>query len=475
MDNDDRRHRLEGKTITMHNVNKTVRSLLLVTVTLFSAWGCSDLQSPSFNDPSTEELQGSPDRAEIAGAAVGLIDGQRGTWQTEFVENLGVFGREAYDLRPEEPRTITERLIDPLIGENDYWENQYEQLQNAYLLLSAADSAETLSEAEREAIRGFAKTFMAQSFWEVVIMHEPLPVPVDVNRAPTDSLAPLVEPGQVYQNVFTLFDEAAGHLDAAGGSFPFDLPDGFANFSTPSDFRQLNRALKARALKYRGRWGDVLTALDGSFVDTTRSFDYGAYFDYSTQSGDATNGLAAQRGSNWFAHPRLWRDARQQNSGDRDLRALEKLSGIDAYTLRGITVTEVFDVYTSLSDPIPWIQNEELILIRAEANRALENDQEAIRDLNTVRTRAGGLEPLASSFSGDLLGEILYDKRYSLMFEGGFTYLDAMQYGRTADQPDELPRLDETHVVYPRYPYPNNECLARGIEDDPGCQPVEGF
>ena len=475
MDTDERRHRLEGKTITMQNVTRTARSLLLVSAAVLSTWACTDLQSPSFNDPSTQELAGSPDRAEIAGAAIGLVEGQRGTWQTEFVENLGVFGREAYDLRPEEPRTITERLIDPLIGENDYWENQYEQLQNAFLLLSAADSAETLSEAEREAIRGFTKTFMAQSLWEVVLMHEPLAVPVDVNRAPTDSLAPLVEPDQVYQTVFSLFDEAAGHLDAAGGSFPFDLPAGFENFSTPADFRQLNRALKARALKYRGRWGEALTALNGSFVDTTRSFDYGAYFDYSTQSGDATNGLAAQRGTNWFAHPRLWRDARLQNSGERDLRAQEKLSSVEAFRLRGITVTEVFDLYTSLSDPVPWIQNVELILIRAEANRALENDQAAIRDLNTVRTRAGGLEPLDPSFSGDLLGEILYDKRYSLMFEGGFTYLDAMQYGRTADQPDELPRLDETHVVYPRYPYPNNECLARGIEDDPGCQPVEGF
>jgi len=475
MDNEDRRHRLEGMTRIMHNAPKAVRSLLLVSVALFSAWACTDLNSPSFNDPSTQELAGSPDRAEIAGAAIGLIEGQRATWQTEFVENLGVFGREAYDLRPEEPRTITERLIDPLIGENDYWENQYEQLQNAFLLLSAADSAETLSEGEREAIRGFAKTFMAEAFWEVMIMHEPLAVPLDVNRAPTDSLAPLVEPDQVYQRVFTLFDEAAGHLDGASGSFPFTLPAGFANFSSPATFRQLNRALKARALKYRGRWPETLAALGESFVDTTRSFDYGAYFDYSTQSGDASNGLAAQRGSNWFAHPRLWRDARTRNDGSRDLRAQSKLSSIDAYTLRGITVTEVFDVYTSLSDPIPWIQNEELILIRAEANRALENDAAAIRDLNTVRVQAGGLDPLATSFSGDLLGEILYDKRYSLMFEGGFTYLDAMQYGRTADQPDQLPRLDETHVVYPRYPYPNNECLARGIEDDAGCQPVEGF
>lgn len=121
------------------------------------------------------------------------------------------------------------------------------------------------------------------------------------------------------------------------------------------------------------------------------------------------------------------------------------------------------------------VRAEELLLIRAEANLALGNTSAAIRDLNLVRERAGGLEPLPEPFPGDLLRQLLYEKRYSLMWEGGFTYLEARQYDRMGDDPAELPRAAPNHVVYPRYPYPINECHARDMLSDVGCQPVVGF
>lgn len=455
-------------------MTKLHRYIVLLTVVPVAA-ACGDLTSPSFDDPNVEELTGGgATRAAIAAGAIGLIRGQRGMTNS-FVSTLGIFGREAYNLRPEEPRTITNTLIDPLIGSSAFWSAQYRQLQNAFVLLRAVEAASTLSDEEKEAMRGFVKTFMAEAYFEVALLHDPLPIPLDVDRAPSDELAPLEPVDAAYALTFQLFDEGAGHLAATGAAFPFEMPPGFADFASPAAFRTVNRALKARALKYRGEWADVLTTLAESFIDPAGSFASGAYFDYSTQSGDDSNTMFAQRGTNLFAHPRLLADARPRTGGGVDLRAEEKLSGVEAFTLLGITVTEQFDVYMSLSDPIPWIQNEELILIRAEAHLGLDDRASAIADINTVRVGAGGLDPLPDGFGGDLLGELLYDKRYSLMWEGGFTYLDARQYDRMGNTPSELPRAAPNHVVYPRYPYPNNECIARGIEDDEGCQPVLGF
>lgn len=454
---------------------RPTRILALLLALLVGA-ACTSLEGPSFDDPSVQELTGSPNRAAIGGAAIGLVQGQRGQW-AGFIGTLSIWGRESYNLRPEEPRTITNNLIDPLIGSAGFWAAQYAQIQNGFVLLGAAEAADpsVLSDQERAAVRGFAKTFMAQAFWEVAIMHDPLAIPLDVDRAPSDELAPLVPIEQAYDFIFSLFDEAHADLQAAGASFPFDLPAGFSGFDTPATFARVNRALKARALKYEGRWGEVLAILPQTFIDPAGDFDAGLYLNYSTQSGDAQNTFFSQRGTNLFAHPRLLRDAQLRADGTPDLRAQTKLSAVETFTLLGITVTEQFDVYLSLSDPIPLIQNEELLLIRAEARLATGDVSGAIQDINLIRVNAGGLEPIPDPFGGDLLGELLYNKRYSLMWEGGFTYLDARQYDRMGDAPDQLPRALPNHVVYPRFPYPNNECLARQMESDPGCQPVFGF
>ena len=103
------------------------------------------------------------------------------------------------------------------------------------------------------------------------------------------------------------------------------------------------------------------------------------------------------------------------------------------------------------------VTNDELVLIKAEAELALGNTAEAIAAVNVVRTQDGGLDPLPGSFAGDLLDEILYNRLMSLMWEGGFQYFDMRQY----DKLDELPRALPSHGVYLGNPFPQNECLAR--------------
>lgn len=451
-----------------------MRTAALACGLVLASWSCTSLDGPDLDDPTTEDLQTDPSRSVIAASALGLVRGQRDA-VLGFVFELGVFGREGYELRPEEPRAVTGRLVDPLFGFSPFWDFGYRRIRNALALLQAVDETSELTLEEKEATRGFAKTFLALEFFQVAVTHEPLPIPLDVDRDPREELAPLESQDIVHARIAELFDEAEVHLRGGGMAFPFQLPPGLADFDAPVTFALVNRALKARALKYQGRWPEVLTELSRSFLVDGGSLDRGVYLDFSFDPDDGPNPLALLRGSTLFAHPRLLRDAELRTDGTPDLRAQRKLSSIPPFALQGITVTEQFDVYLTPLDPVPWIRVEELLLLRAEASLALGNESAAIRDLNEIRVSSGGLTPLPHPFPGDLLRQLLYEKRYSLMWEGGFTYLDARQYGRTGDTPDQLPRAAPDHVVYPRYPYPLQECLARGIESDPGCQPVVGF
>ena len=115
--------------------------------------------------------------------------------------------------------------------------------------------------------------------------------------------------------------------------------------------------------------------------------------------------------------------------------------------------------YPSPNSPIPLIKNEELILLRAEANINLSNFGPAVADLDLVRTSSGGLAPYAGPVDQpSLITELLYNKRYSLLYEGGHSWVDYRRYGRLAelegfDRPDD--------VIFTTLPIPTAEVQAR--------------
>jgi hypothetical protein len=118
--------------------------------------------------------------------------------------------------------------------------------------------------------------------------------------------------------------------------------------------------------------------------------------------------------------------------------------------------------YPSPNSPIPLIKNEELILLRAEANIGLSDFASALSDINLVRQTSGGLAPYAGAIDQpSLLTELLYNKRYSLLYEGGHSWIDFRRYNRTADlvgfdRPGPPP-----DVIFSTLPIPNAEVLPR--------------
>jgi hypothetical protein len=142
--------------------------------------------------------------------------------------------------------------------------------------------------------------------------------------------------------------------------------------------------------------------------------------------------------------------------GDRRVAEKTALSSLKTY--QGVGSNVVLTVYDGPTAPIPIIRNEELILLRAQANLGLTNLLEASRDINTIRVKSGGLAPRVHANATEALDDLLRQKRYSLLFESGSRWIDARLYDRL----NTLPLDVSTHHVHENYEVPSDEVLARG-------------
>ena len=430
------------------------------SLTLLLLLGCSELFVPDFNNPSLEDLQGNPTQGQLATAAAGILIGSRADY-ADYVLDIGVLGREALNLDPADPRFVTEMLIQPLDGGSgafggDHWIQQYTSIRNANILLAALETAGSIDEQQKEAMRGFAKTIQALDFLLVINTRDTNGAPINVDL-PIDQLAPIESKEAVFQHIVTLLDQAQAHLQAGGDAFPFVLPSGFDGFDTPQTFLLFNRALKARVDVYMGNFGQALVSLGESFLVPCGSFELGVYHSHSTAAGDLPNSIFEDPATaDIFAHPSLETLAQTQPGGALDRRFVEKTFRTTARTQLGHSSDLTFLVYDGPTAPIPIIRNEELILLRAEANIGLGDFGAALTDINCIRESVGGLAPLPQLTAADALDELLYNKLFSLLFEGGHRWVDARRYGV------QLPIQVEGDVVHLLYPIPRDELLARG-------------
>jgi len=442
---------------------------LCASVAALSACG---IDVPDLNNPPIEDLRDNPTRENVIAATTGLIIGQRGDVAAAngYVAQLGILGREAYNFDGADPRFIGELLAGPLqkgspFGGN-FWAGPYANLHLGSLVVAGADTAAGFSDSERAGVKGFAHTMMALDLLRVIVTHDTVGAVIDVDN-PVDELAPIVGKDAVYAEIARLLDDSATELGAAGTAFAFPLPSGFTGFTTPASFLTFNRAIRARVAVYTGDYAGALTALGGSFLDDTVAnldgLNVGAYYTFSTRPNDLTNGLV---NSNIWAHPSLKADA-QTNGAAVDARFTRKVRQLAMGDGAGMLESDLkFNAYSATA-PVPIIRNEELLLLRAEALWGLNDPAmlpAAIADLNRVRTISGGLAALATTLTADQVeDELLYNRRYSLMFEGGHRWIDLRRFDRLTD----LPLDREGHVRNQRYPIPQAECDARPGE--PAC------
>ena len=472
------------------------RAASRATVALAAAFllaACADFDIKNVNAPTEDALTEAPTRAVLSRTATGIQIQAFNDLATE-IEFYAIYGREGYNLLGNDPRETGEQIRGPQEPggrAGGAWLGKYQAIRTINTYLAALNNVSDLTEAEKRASMGFAKTIKAWHIHRLAVRSGPLGIPIDVDRPITAPPAPFVSMAEAMATASAMLDEALTDLQAGGTSFPFSFVPGYTGFTTPATFAQFNRALAAKVLVHRATfvdcapcWGQALTAINASFVTDAGlpgSLATGVYYGYTGSAGELSNPVTeALTANRYWVHPSLLTGAQLRTSGERDLRLTTKtMAAATARSLNELTGTHKPVLYNNPSNlanastgaDIPWIHNEELLLLRAEIRWNTGDKPGAITDINLVRQHAGGLPPTtvtAASSDAAFIAELLYNRLYSLMWSQGTRWIDARRY----DLLGTLPRDRSGDVVHPYMLVPASECDARGLSVP--CAPLGG-
>lgn len=433
---------------------------IIVSLLAISMLGCGELDFDNPNAPILENAAEIPIQNLVTGAEAGMrVDLEI------YLRDVSIIGREAYYFEPADPRYTGELMNDRLdpggFLVNSPWTARYNVINNCNLLLEVK-LPQLIGDAladERAGLEGFANTIIAYQLLLNLNLMNNNGVQLNFSGDFTD---PLSSKDESFAKIASLLDEANSSLGNGGNAFVFSLSGGFSGFDTPATFQQFNRALAARVAVYRGLFADALTALNGSFVDENADLDVGVYHVYSTGLGDQTNEVFESPGAEvikWMGHPSFETDA---ESGDIrfENKVLKRVvtdpnnpsaTVPDVSTFDNLTTDLGVTIVGGSTDPLPIIRNEELLLLRAEANIGLGAFATAEADINVIRA-AAGLAASPTLDATNALDQLLHEKRYSLFLEG-HRWVDMRRYGKLGDLP-----IDRSgDAVVTDFPVPETE------------------
>ena len=398
-----------------NRINTMIKIFPIITVLFWV--GCEDLD---FSDPNNPTAETAVVQSLVTGAEAGLrVD------IGVYLRNLLVVGREAYYLEPADPRYTGELMRGPIDPGgfllNRPWSANYKLIQNCLSLAESGDDGAS----------GVGKTFHAYALMRVLSLTAENGARLNYDG---DITVDVAGEADVWDAIENLLDDGNTNLASAGDAFSFTLSSGFDGFDTPETFAKFNRALRARVAVHQDDWATASTALSNSFLDESEDLDVGVYHVFSSGSNDQGNEMYEAADADFVklvVHPSYEADADSLES-----RFSSKVVNTgDNSTYDGLTSSLMPTIWEGSYDPIPIIRNEELILLKAEvAITGLTTG--GLTEINIVRA----WHDLPDAASGGL-DQLLYEKRYSLLFEG-----QRLQDMRHYDKLDELP-LDRTGLT----------------------------
>ena len=458
-----------------HTMRSRALSVAVCCGLLALLWaGCDSVSIDEREDPNRPSLEGTienPTRGKIANVATGVEAGMR-TDVNLYLTDVGVIGREYIRFSGSEPRFTADLLGggSSVLDNNTFyitrpWAERYRVVRNANILIKATGNAPSsvLSDAEKEAVRGFARTIIGYQLLLNANLTFRNGIRVDVAG---DEPGPVVDYSAALQAIADSLDAASQSLQGGSDEFPFTLSSGFDGFHSTAAFRTFNRALTARVAAYQQDYERVLEVIDDSFVDSGASLRKGTYHVFSTAAGDMTNPFFLDpqaSGDLIAAHPSYVADIRADDN--RIDKVVERL---DSFGAAGLQSDWGFAVYDGPTAPIPIIRNAELLLLRAEANllKSSPDLDAVIEDLNVIRNAAGLGDYSGPETQDALFDELLYQRRYELYGEG-HRWIDVRRLlgddcGSATDDScldDDLPLDREGDNVWLQFPIPADENL----------------
>lgn len=455
--------------------------------TLVLAGACKEpLGAPNEDAP----VVGSPVTAQnLVGGVVsqGRVNGSSFAYLL-YPEGLA---RNALRPDPNEPRFVAE-LIGVPFDPSDFlggsgWTGYFQGIRSANQAI-ASPAITGLASGDRSATIGLLQTLKALEYLRVLQLHDTLGVPIQTAAvSPPD---PIRTKASVLTFVSALLDSGYANLTSSdvSANLPVSLPSGYklqGDFTSTANLAQFNRGLKGETEVYRvldhqtpcsSCAATAVSALNLALTGvatTTSGLAFGPYYEYNPNAPES------------FASPladiKIYvTDNWAQSIQPGDARAAKAPKSTSTSAPGGLTSALTYkSPFTDPSNqtrPIPIRRAAMWYLLRAQAETELGQFAAATADINVVHTVEGGLAPIATLTSvSDARAAILYEYRYSFLFEGPY-YLTALRAysGLTlayVTQPG-MPSLksDPTHASDPlssALPIPRGEQIARNGNTTP--------
>jgi len=448
----------------MKNILKAV---LIPAVLGFTA--CNPLQLDEVldpNNPSLASVETNATKEQVQFLLTGLEASHR-SYVVNISQAWNTFGRETWYLNASDPRFQTDWLGQAgRVPDRSYfgfgstgggsWAAPYQAIKQADVLISSSNGSTLLVDAEKKAVSGFAKMIQGYQFMIPANFVYENGIRIDVK----DPLKPgkFVKYEDALNHIKSVLDQADQDLAAAGsGAFPLRLTPGFAAYNTIPNLRKVNKAILARLNAYRKDWQGILTALDGSFMEMGGNLNAGPSHPFLGPP-DAFNPLFylpnAAVNTIIVVHPSMIDDATPG-----DLRVSRKFFKRNTPVVVTTDATPLSALYqdarwTTNTAPIPFIRNEELILLKAEAHANLGQTTEAVNAINVIRNAAAIGNYTGATTKDALINEILYQRRYSLWAEPwGHRWIDARRYNKL----NEIPTSYDKGTIFKQFPHPQAE------------------
>jgi starch-binding outer membrane protein, SusD/RagB family len=483
---DDQHHLL----IRAINQMKRYSTIALAAAVAFAA-GCKD--NPSVNPidaPTVDALGSGLTRTSLQQLATGAFAQDRANATGfAYVLEAEIWARDAYRIDPSEPRYVQETLggnPDPgSFAGGGAWAGYYtaERAENNVILALANAPASQFSTAEVNASKGLLRTLKALAEWRVIEYHDTVGATIQTDDA---ALVGAIRcKTAVLAYVAALLDSANTDLVAAGAStvLPFTVPSGFGaalagrNYAVVSNLILFNRGLKGKVDFYRAldrtnptpalfttAIAELTQALGGAAAGAvpTANFNFGPY--YQWVAGGSENTINPISDSKVGLNP-LVKDS--VLAGDTRASKIVARTALSQFGL-ATSITYVGAVASTANQIVPLgiLRDEELVLLRAQAEIEAGQLANAILDVNDVRTNYG---LAATTFATTAAGRtaVLYEKRYSLLFEGPMRLDDLREYKQlniTFHRAEQA-----TDPFNAALPITRGELNARSLSVNPAC------
>lgn len=455
------------------------------------AGGCKD--NPVANPidaPTVDQLSGPLSKPTLQFVGTGALAQDRLAANVfAYATEAGIFARDVYRIDASEPRFVQETLggnPDPgSFAGGGAWTNYYVAIRSENTIIQALANvaANQFSTSEITATRGFLRTMKAIEYWRVIEMHDTVGATIQTDDA--SAVTPIRCKTAVLAYIASLLDSANADFTAAGAStvIPFALPSGFTvfgrDYSVVSNLVLFNRAWKGKVDFYRGMdhqnpqqalfptaIAELTTALGGAAPGAVPKADFknGVYYVFVPSGSEAT--------PNTISDPKIGLSPKVTDSvqvGDTRASKIVPRSTLSGFGL-STSLTYVGAVASTANQaaPLAILRDEELVLLRAQAEIEAGQLANAILDINDVRTNYG-LAPVAPPDKTRAINALLYEKRFSLLFEGPQRLDDLRAYSRlnsTYFAPET-----STDPYNSALPIPRGELNARGLTTNPACTP----